>query len=143
MSIGYGEHDASRFAISMCGIILSGFGKDSAITIEPNADHREGVVGVDGHAVSSQLNDKSAVVTCTLMETAPAHRALLALYNLDQATRGGAGTGVFEMRDLTNGDVDSSQVANIMRRPDRKVAGSASEYEWKFWLARWETSVPA
>lgn len=140
---GFGEHDAKRFAITMCGIILSGFGKDSVITIEPNADHRSSTTGADGYTVSSKLNDESAVVTVTLLETTAAHRSLLALYNLDRTSPGGAGIGAFEMRDLINGDVDSSHKAWIMRRPDRKVGPEAAEYEWKFGLARWEQSFPA
>lgn len=143
MSAGHGEHDASRYAITMCGIILSGFGKDSVISIVPTADHRASTTGLDGYTVSSQLNDESAEVTVTLLETTASHRALLALYNLDKATRGGAGVGAFEMRDLINGDVDSSAKAWIKRRPDRKVGGEAAEYEWQFGLAKWEQSFPA
>lgn len=142
MGIGIGEHDARQFAITFCGVLLDGFGEDDVITIEPNADHRSLVVGADGHAVSSKLSDKSAIATLTLMQTSSAHRALLALLALDEATPGGSAVGPFEMKDLINGDVDSSEVAWIMRRPDRAIAKEAGEYEWKFLLAKWEQSFP-
>lgn len=143
MAIGYGEHDARHFAISVAGILLDGFGEDAVISIEPNSDHRTHVVGADGHVVSSKLADQSAIATVTLLETSSAHRALLALYNSDRNSRGGAGVGAFEMRDLINGDVDSSEKCWIQRRPNRVIAKEASEYEWKFILGKWESSFPA
>jgi hypothetical protein len=140
---GYGEHDVARIAVNFCGIIFSGYGKEAVLTIEPNSDHRESRTGADGWTVCSQLNDESAIVSVSFMEGTPTHRALQALYNLDKATRGGAGVGVFEMRDLINGDVDSSPRAWIMRRPDKKVAPGGSEYEWKLGLSQWKWSFPA
>lgn len=142
MTIGYGEHDARQFAVVVAGILLDGFGEDSVISIEPNSDHRTHVVGADGHVVSSMLADESAIVTVTLLQTSSAHRALLALYKTDRNTPGGGGVGAFEMRDLVNGDVDSSERCWIQRRPNREIGKEAGEYEWKFILGKWEQSFP-
>lgn len=141
MGIGFGEHDAATFDTTFAGINLEGFGTDQAIKIEPNADHRSTRVGLDGHVVSSKNNDKSATVTVTLKKTSRAHRALLALYSLDQNTPGGAGAGVFSMRDRLGGATESSPVAWIMRRPDMVVAGEDPEFEWKLTLAQWGTTL--
>jgi hypothetical protein len=142
MAIGYGEHDARQFAIVVSGILLDGFGADSVISIEPNSDFRSHIVGADGHVVSNKMADESAVATVTLLQTSQAHRSLLALYNSDRNARGGAGVGAFEMRDLINGDVDSSERCWIQRRPNREIGKEAKEYEWKFILAKWEQSTP-
>lgn len=140
MAIGYGEHDARHFAVSIFGILMDGFGEDAMVSIEPNSDHRVHKVSADGHVVSAKISDKSAIATLTLMETSSSHRALLAMYALDDATPGGAAVGGFEMKDLVNGDVDSSERCWIMRRPNRVASKEIPEYEWKFILGRWESS---
>lgn len=139
MGIGFGEFDPAQHAISIANIMMSGFGVDSVVEIEPNADHRSHKVSADGHVVSTKNNDDSAILTLTLLETSSSHRALMALLKLDKATPGGAGVGAFEMRDIVNGEVNSSEKCWIMRRPNKVVGKEAGEYEWKFILGLWET----
>lgn len=140
--IGFGEHDAAGYKLSIANIPIEGYAPDTAIKIEPNADHRSHRVGVTGDVVSSKSNDRSAIATITLMKTSKAHRALLALLALDQATPGGAGVGPFELRDLIDGITESSPLCWIKRRPDMTVGGEDPDFEWKFILASWTSDVP-
>lgn len=143
MAVGFGEHSAKHFAISFAGILLDGFGVDAVVSIEPNSDDASAQIGADGHVVRSMLADESAIATITLLQTSSAHRSLLALRKIDRDTPGGAGVGVFEMRNLLTGDVSSSERAWIHRRPNEEIGKEAGEYEWKIFLAKWEQSYPA
>ena len=143
MAGGHGEWAPGAIALSIFNISISGFGEDSAVTITPNSDHRSHKVSLDGaRVVSAKMNDRSAILKVTLMETSPSHRALLGIYRTDQASPGGAGAGGFEMRDLVNGDVESSETCWIKRRPERVVGKEVPEYEWEFILADWQSSHP-
>ncbi len=143
MALEFGEHDAAAQDIILAGHRAEGFAPESVITIAPNADHRSVKVGADGLVVSSKMNDETAEVTLTLLKTSPTHRYLVALYNLDRATPGGAGVGAFFMRDRLTGEEDSSEVFWIKRRPDRKIEAEASEIEWKLILGKWVQKLPA
>lgn len=142
MAGGYGEWDPGTIALRIFNIAISGFGEDSAVTIEPSADHRSHKVGLDGRVVSAKSRDESAIATVTVMETSPAHQALMGVYRTDKARPGGAGAGGFELKDLVNGGIESSEVCWIQRRPTKTVGKEVPEYEWKFILAKWESSHP-
>lgn len=139
MGLGYGEFDPKHHVCLIAGILIEGYGEESAIDIEPNSDHRSHKTSVDGLVVSSKLHDETATLTITLLETSASHRALMALLKLDKATPGGAGVGSFELRDLINGEVNYSEKCWIQRRPNKVVGKEAAEYEWKFTLGNWET----
>lgn len=143
MTIGYGEHDAAQHALTIAGIPITGFAKESGIAIEPNSPHRAIYVGMDGLVVSSKLADRSATATIKLMAKSKAHRQLLALYVLDANTPGGAGVGGFELNDIVNGMVESSERCWIQTRPTLEVGPEEGEVEWKFLLGHWDTSFPA
>lgn len=143
MAIGFGEHDAQAFAISIFGIPLDGFAKDSVIEIEPNEDNRKNVTGADGHIESAKMADESATVKVHLMRTSVSHKALRAVYKADRNTRGGATVGPFIMRDTINGMEETSERAWIARRPDYAIGSEVGEVVWTFTLAKWVSNDPA
>jgi len=137
---GYGEWDPKHVALTIFGIAMSGFGEDSMITIEPNSEHRTHKTSIDGRVVSAKSADESAIAKLTLMETSPAHRALLGILRTDRARPGGAGTGAFEMKDLVSGEIESSEKCWIKQRPVKTVSKEVPELEWTFILGKWESS---
>lgn len=142
MTIGYGEHDFTQHALVVSGIPITGFAKESCISIEPNSPHRVLYVGADGLAVSAKLADRSATVTLKLMAKSKSHRQMLALYLLDANTPGGAGVGNFELNDVVNGVVESSERCWIQTRPTFEVGPEEGEVEWKLLIGHWDTTFP-
>lgn len=142
MAIGFGEHDVRAHKISVAGIPIEGFA-DDVITITPTSDHRTTTTGADGHVVSAKNADEGATVKLSIMRNTASSRALWALVALDRAALGGAGVGAFEMRDVINGQVESSERCWIQARPEVTIGKEAPTEEWTLRLAKWRTTVPA
>lgn len=143
MAIGTGEFDPSAYAALIAGIKLEGFGEESALKITPKKEHRTAKQGLDRRVVSAKTNSTMADLEVTLIETSPAHRKLLALLALDDATPGGAGVGRFDLTDLVNGINESSDKCWIAKRPERVIGAEVPEYVWTFLLSNWGTELTA
>lgn len=107
-------------------IQLSGFAKDSFITITPNSDITDEEIGADGQLQVSLLPDRSCIVSAALMQNSPANVALSALYN-DQIK----GSGWFKQFPFVINDPAGSVLAllngaYIKTRPTITLSSSAT-----------------
>ena len=125
-------YDATEVTASFSGVLMQGFGDGEFVKIEMTSDAFTSVVGTDGEVTRSKSSDGRAKITVTLMQSSETNDKLSALYNLDRSTPGGAGVGVFYVRDRGGRSLYVAPQAWIMKAPDVTFDREPTPREWVF-----------
>lgn len=85
----------------------------------------------DGPVVRSKINNESATIKLTVLQTSPAHALLTELHAAARASRNGDDIMAFEIRDLNGGGLkESAARCWIEKAPDNDYGAEAGEREW-------------
>lgn len=109
-------------------VILRGYADGSAITVEPEENVFNTVVGSDGETTRSRTNNDNYKATVKLMQTSGAHADLQA-----QTLRNSALTGTtfpFKLIDGHTGETIDCAEAYVEKLPTVEYGRDASEREW-------------
>lgn len=98
-----GVFASGRLLITWNGIDLSeGWGEDTFLTITPNGDIREVMIGADGNGTISELADMSATIELTLSQTADVIKTINKIEAAERVVRDNTGvpaSGFFTVED--------------------------------------------
>lgn len=124
-------YDSAEVTLSFAGYpIESGRAKGEFVSSEYTSEITAEAAGADGVVAVSKMNDQSATITIKVLQGSPGHAQLTEMAARSRATRGIA-TGVYELRDLSGGLVESAQKAWIKKEPSNAYGAEAGEREWK------------
>ena len=113
------------------GALLDGFGPDSKVECTfPDAFSME--IGTDGEACMTRINDYSATVKITLMQSSYSNDVLSALHSIDRNSPLGGGVGVLQIVDLTGTTLINAPQARIQKFADIAFGKTSGTREWTF-----------
>ncbi len=113
-------------------LIAEGFADGEFLRIEANTENAQSVVGTNGEVAVSRTNDRRALITILLLQTAAANLGLSVLANLFKLSPNSAGAIVpFIAKDQNGLSVYTSQNAWVMKEPDVSFDRTAQSREWQ------------
>lgn len=135
--MGVKTYDASQVTIIFGAIpILNGFADGTFVTVEPAGPAWTTQVGTDGEVTRSKTNNRTAVVTLTLMQSAAANDLLSARWILDDNTPGGLGVVAFFLKDNSGNTLVGAVESWIEQQPTAEFGREAGNRVWKIALGR-------
>lgn len=138
------NHNFRACSLIVGGIPVSGFASDGGINIEYETDVSATSIGVDGEAVTSQMNNDSTLVVFQLQQQSPSNAALLAAY---AAQRDALALGIEApplavlVVDQINGDRLIATTGMFERIPAPSKTREASSNEWAIRLPEGRRSL--
>lgn len=136
MAAAFSIYDFDQYVITYNGIIIDGFADGTALTIAPEADAYEDLVGVDGRVSRSKTLDNRWTATINLLQTSTANELLSALLMADLNAPNGAGVGAFIVKDVQGSTLFVGAEAWIKRPPDITLERNASTRTWIIRIAQ-------
>src|SRR5260370_1249132 len=122
-------YDSASVAVVFNGALLSGFAPGSRVSIAfPEQFTKQ--VGSDGEVARSKVNDGTAQVKITLLQTSFSNDALSVFHNLDKSGPFGLGVGPLFIKDLQGTFLFAAPQAWIVKFADAEFAQDAGEREW-------------
>jgi len=120
MSFQTKVYNSDEITIVMGPVLISdGFADGEFLRIEANTEDAQSVVGTSGEVAVSRTNDRRAIATILLLQTAAANLGLSVLSNLFKLSPNSAGAIVpFLVRDQNGDSKYASQNAWVMKAPD-------------------------
>jgi len=112
-------------AITAGGIPIRGFQDGDAYSVSRNSDENEAVVGADGDVEINTLNDKSGVVTLTVMYGSKANQVFGQLHAAGDPFP-------ISIRDTTGAYDMYSAGCRVLKLPDVSAGRAAAPVEWTF-----------
>jgi hypothetical protein len=131
--------DLDNMTLSFAAIPLTGgFGEGGSVSIRKNENMFDYKVGRSGNVVRYKNNDRTATVEITLMQTSTLNSQLNAIAQLDMNASNGAGVGVFECKDNTNGDTYFAASAWLQSPPEVELGMEVTDRMWTILCERLE-----
>ena len=122
-------YDPKRIASTVGSHIVTGYGEDTFVSIEPVGDGTTTTAGADGEIARSMSNNTLHRITLTVGGTSPTNDYLSDLLARDRAS-GGAGVVPFVMRDLRGSTVVAASQAWVVNSPTIEYGATVSDREW-------------
>lgn len=123
-------YDPKRINIVIGSHIVSGYGEDTFVSIEPTGDGTQATAGADGEVARSLSHNPLHRLTLTLQQTSLSNNALSDLLNLDRAS-GGGGIVPLQVRDLRGTTIFAASQAWVVQLPTVEFGAEVSEREWE------------
>jgi hypothetical protein len=129
-------YDADQYVWDFGGInIDSGWGEDTYITVDNDADAFTYIVGTDGSVNRSKTLNKVKKVSFFLQKSSKFNDLLSALHIVDVAAPNGAGIVPAALKDLNGTTTLIAQHGWIAAFPKVENARAQKDNEWMFVLA--------
>ena len=137
MSFQTNVYNSDEITIVMGPVLINeGFADGEFLRIEATSENAQSVVGTNGEVAVSRTNDRRAIATIILLQTAAANLGLSVLANLFKLSPNSAGAIVpFLARDQNGLSNYASQNAWVMKEPDAGFDRTAQSREWQIELA--------
>jgi hypothetical protein len=125
----YNPADVAMFfgAIELVGLVDGTF-----INVVRNTDSFTLRVGADGEAARSKSNDRSAVITVTLMQSSIANNLLSAQLILDEATANAIVPFIIKDNSTNGTTLFSCETSWLQKAPDMAFGQEIETREWVF-----------
>lgn len=111
------------------GVPVTGFADGDAVTVEPESNIWEDVVGADGEVTRAATNDRRASITFTLKDTSSFNKFLRQKVKLAQ-TAGNGDVFSFFLKDLNTGEQVVSAQTWVKTDPGVTKGRESSDREW-------------
>jgi hypothetical protein len=131
------QYDPKKHNISAGGLPLTGFAGGTFLNIEANSDDWSEITGVYGDTTRIRLNDKSAIITLTLLYGSPGNTILDDFRKLDL----NSGLGVFNFLaddSLNPGNQHIAATCYVRRAPTATRSDEAPTVEWTLFAPKLE-----
>ena len=117
-------------------LVQSGFADGEFLRVEQETEDTADVAGTDGEVAVSRSNDRRALITILLMQTADANQGLSALSNIVRAAPGLAG-GIVPLliKDRNGASLYTAENCWVQRPPDASFDRTAQSREWQIRVA--------
>jgi hypothetical protein len=134
------NYNANQIDLIIAGLPISdGYADGEFVNINQNGDDYALLVGADGSPVRSALNDRSAIVEVTLMQTSNGNSLFAALRSAGEIQRltGGAGVDIapFLIRDKLGTALYTAKESWIAKPPQVMYDKVATPRKWTIAIA--------
>lgn len=122
-------YSPKKVAITVAGVIITGYADGSFVSVERASDTFTKVVGADGEVGRVHSADRSGAITLTLQQTSESNDVLSALQIADELTL----TGKFPVtvKDNNGTSLYIAGEAWIVKPVDAEYSGDMSTREWR------------
>lgn len=122
------SYDPAQVSVTFAGIIVEGYADGTFITAARNNQSFTLKVGSSGEGARAKSNDRSGMVTLTLMQNSASNDLLSAQMALDEAS--GDGIGSLLIKDLSGTTLCSAETAWLQKPADVEFAKEISDRQW-------------
>lgn len=130
-------YDPKAYTILVSGIVIAkGYADGEFITVDREVDAYTTVRGVGGGVTRLRTNNRGALVSLILMQTAEANSYLSALHNRDMNAPNGEGVGSFLLKDAIGTTIYKADKCWIRKPPTLALDKTAKERRWLIEIAR-------
>lgn len=133
------QHDPSQCLLSFDGVPISGYADGTFIEVEANDDSFTLQIGSDGEATRSRSQNRSGVLTLTLMQGSASNDFLSGMLLSDRIN--GDGVGALQMADNLGTTLVLAQNAWVKRSPNVRRSKESDTVEWVFESDRMDVFV--
>ena len=123
-------YDPKQIIVTFGGNILSGFADGTFVVAERNEDMWTTQIGTDGEDTRSKSNNRSGLITVSLMQTSDSNAVLSALALTDEASS--AAALPLQIKDNSGNTLLIAETAWIKKMPSVEYGREAGPREWAF-----------
>lgn len=124
--------DPKKTQVIFGPVIFSGFAEDSMVSIEPEEQLYDAVVGMDGETQRIAKNNRNYTAKIKLLATSPSHKQMLALVLAGGILQND--TYPFTLRSQATSEQFSSPAAFVLKDPQVEMSGAGDAREWTIYL---------
>ena len=128
--MGVKSYDSKDVAVIIGGSLLSGFAPGSRVTVARNEQAFTLQVGSDGESARSKTNNKSGLVTVSLLQTSESNVTLQAFAAADELANGGIVSIL--IKDNSGNSLFAAETAWVQKSPDAAYEQDAAPRDWIF-----------
>lgn len=132
-------YDLKSIILIVSGVPISGFGESDAMSWEAAEDSWEMVIGADGEATRSKINNTSGSLTITLSQTSRSNDILDVQRKLDEVIN--LGRFPVMVKDLNGTTLLVGADCWVKRRPNLTFGKRAQDREWIIDCGNWVANV--
>lgn len=123
-------YDPKDIIFIVAGSIITGFGPNTIILVDREANQVEDEVGAEGDVARRITNDRRGSITATLLQTSPSNLILSGLARVDELT----GNGIFPVlcKDNRSNDLFLAPNTWIQKMPQTTYSAGIETREWVF-----------
>lgn len=129
---GYKEYDSSNVTLVVCAIPIVDGKADPFVKVTPRGPAFEDDISVDGEVSRYHTHERRADVEVTLKRSSAHNQQLAAIHAADRASSGGAGVGVFLLKDNNGATIYAADKCWIASLPDWEFGKGIADVTWKF-----------
>lgn len=118
-------YSSKKVVITFNGVLITGLGDATFLTVAKNSDGMELKVGADGESAVAESPDESGIATVTVLNTSPSNDYLSTCAN--QKTR-----GVFQAKDLSGRMLVNAPDCWVKKMADITKSKSVESSAWAF-----------
>lgn len=124
------NYDPNQIVQSFAGIPILGYAKGTFVNVAFNADAFNLTVGSSGEGCRAKTNDRSMIVTFTLLQSTQTNDLLSAIHNVDLLSPNGDGVGPYLLKDLQGTTLYTAETMWIKKFADLSYSDEVDARVW-------------
>lgn len=129
---GYKEYDSDNVTLVVCAIPVVSGKADPFIKLTPRGPAFEDEISIDGEVTRYHTHEGRIDGEVTLKRSSDHNQQFAALHAADRESSGGAGVGVFLLKDNNGATIFAGDKCWITSLPDWEMGKGVSDVTWKF-----------
>ena len=121
-------YDPKQVSVIIGGYIVSGYADGTFVTLARNNDNWTRQGGADGEQTRAKSNDRSGLLTITLMQSSLSNGVLQGFAIADEL--GNSGTFSFLVKDNNGTEIAAAEIAWVQKPSDKSYAKENENREW-------------
>ena len=130
--MAYKEYDSDNVTLVLCAIPITKGKADPFVKLTPRGPAFEDDISVDGDVTRFHTHEHRIDGELTLKRSSEHNQQLAALHTADRSSSGGAGVGVFLLKDNNGATIYASDKCWLTSLPDWEMGKGISDVTWKF-----------
>lgn len=129
--MAFKNYDSRAVDLVLVGIPITDGKADPFVKVSPVSDAFEDDVGVDGEVCRYPTNDPRYDVEVTLKGSSKHNQQLAAILAVDRESTGGAGVGVFLLKDNNGATIHAGDKCWLVASPPQEFGKNKPDVTWK------------
>jgi hypothetical protein len=123
-------YDPAKVSVIIGGHIVQGYADGEFVTAARNSDNFARVGGADGEQTRAKSNDRSGVITVTLMQASLSNAVLQGFALADET--GNAGIVPILIKDSNGSELATAEQAWCQKPSDKSYGKESGDRQWVF-----------
>lgn len=125
-------YDSEAVDLIVCDIPITDGRAETFVTVTPVEDAFDTETGIDGHTCYFATHNNTYDVEVSLKRSSEHNQQLAAVHAADRSATGGAGIGVFLLKDNSGATIYAADRCRIMALPAFAFGKAIGDVTWKF-----------